>query len=325
MRQVRQSFQLQNHQKRKKKINQKTKLLFILLFSKHFSLNQIQSNHYLASEKKKKVSKKKKQNSFTKTNLPQPKLYPLSSKKPAQKKKQIYHAAGVMSSESDTTTPYHEGVYQKFPKEIIQSHILQYNVVPYPRGTNPRPLSAAQITSFRNKSKSKTFFPKFFMNPYQDLDYMVLQDIYANSMGGRIIDRKEELKFGQGIRPVLKLRRPDEHGDEEQQQKLLEDNQHIIEKLTMVDDALGDPDDALDPYLDTDVNTKFQALSKNASVFGRSMIIKESNKRLVLADGTSYPGIPNVLKVIHPRDMGLVEIDQDSWKLKSVQIRFTAQ
>jgi hypothetical protein len=34
------------------------------------------------------------------------------------------------------------------------------------------------------------------MNPYQDLDYMVLQDIYANSIGGRIIDRKEELKFG---------------------------------------------------------------------------------------------------------------------------------
>jgi len=34
------------------------------------------------------------------------------------------------------------------------------------------------------------------MSPYQVLDYMVLQDIYANSIGGRIIDRKEELKFG---------------------------------------------------------------------------------------------------------------------------------
>jgi len=281
----------------------------------------------LASAKKKIVSKKKKQNSSakSKTRLPQPKLYPLSNKKPTQKKS-IYHAAGVMSSEDTaTTTPYHEGVYQKFPKEVIQSHIPQYNVVPYSRGANPKPLSAAQVTSFRNKSKSKTFFPKFFMNPYQDLDYMVLQDIYANSMGGRIIDRKEELKFGQGIRPVLKLRRPEQHGDEEQQQKILEENQHIIEKLIMVDDALGDPDDALDPYLDTNVNTKFQALSKNASVFGRSMIIKEFNQRLKLADGTSYPQIPNVLKVIHPRDMGLVEIDQESWKLKSVQIRFTAQ
>jgi len=86
-----------------------------------------------------------------------------------------------MSSE-DSTTPYHKEVYQKFPKEIIQSHIPQYNVGPYSRGANTRPLSAVQITSFRNKSKCNTFFPKFFMNPYQDLDYMVLQHIYANSM-----------------------------------------------------------------------------------------------------------------------------------------------
>jgi hypothetical protein len=164
------------------------------------------------------------------------------------------------------------------------------------------------------------------MNPYQDLNYMVLQDIYANSIGGRIIDRKEELKFGNGIRPVLKLRDPKKHGDDEAQQKLLEDNQEIIDKLLMIDDVLGDPDDALDPFLDTDVNTKFQALSKNAAVFGRCMIVKQFTKRLLLADGTLAPSsIPNILKVIHPRDMGIVEIDQESWKLRSVNIRFTAQ
>ena len=168
----------------------------------------------MASAKKKIAKKQNSSTSSKKTILPQPKLYPLSSKKPAQKK-QIYHAAGVMSSEDYKATPYHEGVHQKFPKEVIQSHVPQYNVVPYSHGKEPKQLSAAQITSFRNKSKSKTFFPKFFMNPYQDLDYMVLQDIYANSMGGRIIDRKEELKFGNGIRPVLKLRRPGEHNDEE--------------------------------------------------------------------------------------------------------------
>ena len=105
------------------------------------------------------------------------------------------------------------------------------------------------------------------MNPYQDLDYMVLQDIYANSIGGRIIDRKEELKFGNGIKPILKFRHPEKEGDEEKQQKELEKNQHIIDKLNMVDDAIGDPDDAQDPYLDTGVNTKFKALSKNAAVF----------------------------------------------------------
>ena len=65
------------------------------VLAKHFSLDKIQSDHYLAA-KKKTVSKKKKQNSSanSKTILPQPKLYPLSSKKP-EEKKSIYHAAGV--------------------------------------------------------------------------------------------------------------------------------------------------------------------------------------------------------------------------------------
>jgi hypothetical protein len=271
----------------------------------------------------KRKSKKKLQNtSSTATVVPQSNLstYPISSKKSETKKQRPFHAVGVMQTEQETK--YHEGVYSKFSPEQIANHIPQYNVVPYSKGSNLKSLSAAQITQKRDKN----ILPKFFMNPYQDLNYMVLQDIYANSIGGRIIDRKEELKFGNGIRPVLKLRDPKKHGDDEAQQKLLEDNQEIIDKLLMIDDVLGDPDDALDPFLDTDVNTKFQALSKNAAVFGRCMIVKQFTKRLLLADGTLAPSsIPNILKVIHPRDMGIVEIDQESWKLRSVNIRFTAQ
>ena len=71
------------------------------------------------------------------------------------------------------------------------------------------------------------------MNPYQNLDYLVLQDIYANSIGGRIIDRKEEIKFGNGIRPVLKLRNPKKHGEDDSQKKILEDNPDIIDKPTV--------------------------------------------------------------------------------------------
>ena len=44
---------------------------------------------------------------------------------------------------------------------------------------------------------------------------MVLGNVYPNSIGGRIIDRKEELKFGNDIEPVLKLRDPESAGDEE--------------------------------------------------------------------------------------------------------------
>lgn len=270
-----------------------------------------------------KRTKKKQNTSKTK----QSELYPLSNKKPSQRKQISYPAAGILKTEQEDPRPsdYHEGIFSQFSQDQIKTHIPQYHVVPYSNDSNPRPLSAAQIQTMRTKSKNNTFFPKFFMNPYQDLDYIVLQDIYANSIGGRIIDVKEQLKFGNGIKPVLKLRNPKEFGDEEKQQKVLAEHQYIIDKLIMIDDALGDPDDDMDPFLDSDVNTKFQALSKNASVFGRSMIVKEFTKPLLLADGTLVKGIPNILKVIHPRDMGLVEIDQQSWKLKSVNIRFTAQ
>ena len=267
------------------------------------------------------AAKKKTVKSKQNTSVPQPKLYPLSSKKPEQKHKHPFHAVGIIKTEQEYSS-YNDGMYHQYTQEQIVNHIPQYQVVPYSKGKEPKPLSASQIQTRRVKN----ILPRFFMNPYQDLDYMVLQDIYANSIGGRIIDRKEELKFGNGIRPVLKLRNPKKHGDDEAQQKLLEDNQEIIDKLLMIDDALGDPDDALDPYLDTDVGTKFQALSKNAAVFGRCMIVKQFTKRLLLADGTLAPQtIPNILKVIHPRDMGIVEIDQESWKLKSVNIRFSSQ
>ena len=55
------------------------------------------------------------------------------------------------------------------------------------------------------------------------------------------------------------------------------------------------------------------------------MITKQFTKPIKLGDGRVISGIPNILKVINPRDMGIVEIDQESCKLKSVQIRFTSE
>jgi len=69
----------------------------------------------LPTTKKKKTSKKN-----SSTVLPQPKLYPLSSKKPEEKHKRTFHAVGVMKTEQES---YHEGVYSKFTPEQIHSHI----------------------------------------------------------------------------------------------------------------------------------------------------------------------------------------------------------
>ena len=270
---------------------------------------------------KKKTVSRKKQN----TSVPQPKLYPLSSTKSeseTKKKPRPYHAVGVIPT-ADEVTDYNTGTFSKYSPDVIKTHIPQYNVVPYnsPRSIERKPLSAAQL----NQKRDRKIFPKFFMNPYQDLDYMVLQDIYANSVAGRIIDRIMELVFSRGIKPVLKLRNPEEFGDEKKQQEEIEKDQEIIDNLLQIDEAVSDPDDEIDPFLDSTIATKFIALAKNAMVYGRSMIIKEFTKPIKLGDGNVIQGVPNILKVINPRDMGIVEIDQESWKLQSIQIRFTSQ
>ena len=142
----------------------------------------------MAAKKKRST----KQNSSKKTILPKPKLtYPLSSKKPEQQKRISYPVAAIISTEQEANA-YHQGMYSKFTPEQIKSHIPQYNVVPYssPRSKEPKPLSAARM----EQQRSKNILPRFFMNPYQDLDYMVLQDIYANSIGGRIVIARPQTK-----------------------------------------------------------------------------------------------------------------------------------
>jgi len=51
-----------------------------------------------------------------------PKFYPLMSKKPEEKTKRIFHAVGVMKTEQEAQTPYHDGIYETFSPEQIKSH-----------------------------------------------------------------------------------------------------------------------------------------------------------------------------------------------------------
>ena len=123
----------------------------------------------MAAKKKPTKKKNSSTNTTTTTILPKPMPYPLTNKKPEEKKQRSFHAVGVLQTEQEVIpTPYHEKVYQQFTLEEIANHIPQYNVIPYSHGEDPKPLSAAQIT--QQRKKKNTSFPKFFMNPYQDLD-----------------------------------------------------------------------------------------------------------------------------------------------------------
>ena len=96
------------------------------------------------------AAKKKTVKSKQNTSVPQPKLYPLSSKKPKQKHKHPFHVVGVMKTEQEYSS-YNDGIYHQYSAEQIATHIPQYQVVPFAKGKEPKPLSAKQLTQKRDQ------------------------------------------------------------------------------------------------------------------------------------------------------------------------------
>lgn len=186
----------------------------------------------------------------------------------------------------------------------------------------------------KSAKDSKVTYPRFFYNQYTALDYILYQNIWMTTVCGSVIDILTAFTMGRGIRPVLKLNKKPIEKDlktingvqetkDQAEARLIEDNQKLLEPIIAIDKSFSDPEQK-DPYLDEDFNTKIEALIRNHWIFGRCMLLKESFSEYTFKwEGVKYPKIPNVLKVIHPRDMGFIQIDQPTLKLKGVQLNYS--
>ncbi|KKN76271.1 hypothetical protein LCGC14_0372970, partial [marine sediment metagenome] len=143
------------------------------------------------------------------------------------------------------------------------------------------------------------------------------------SFQGTVIDAYGDFIMPKTLKPVLRLRNPKKHGDSQAQQKLIEDNQNIIDDLIQVDDWYSDmgPKE-IDPYMDMPLQLKFKALIIQHLTFGRDAIVYEHWDHLphVTVNGKEYKDIPNALKLVHPIDMGMIELDEYTWKLGGMYI-----
>lgn len=165
--------------------------------------------------------------------------------------------------------------------------------------------------------------PRYFHNPLQYFDHILLADAYVNSFGGTVVDMYTDFIMPKKLKPILKLRNPDAHGNPEEQQKLIEANQKIIESLNEVDNWYSDiAKDEQDKLLDIPLMAKFKASIINHLVFGRCAIIKEHWDGLphFTCGDKEYKDIPNALKVMNPIDMGIIELDYLTWKLGGIYI-----
>lgn len=201
------------------------------------------------------------------------------------------------------------------------------------------------------KLKQRIIWPKYYQNPYQYQDYIYLQDIYANTICGRIFDTIGFFALANGIKPKLKIRNEGMYDTDEEKQKILKDHRWVIDTLIEIEknistsstpkgfgEGINDAEfpigpiatapDAKTPTYDTSLQKKWFACFINEMMFGRSMMVPriDENDNTVKVnvkkggEECEYHNIPKIMQVIHPRDMGFNYVDYITHRLLGIQL-----
>jgi hypothetical protein len=140
----------------------------------------------------------------------------------------------------------------------------------------------------------------FTNETYTDQEKEYFENVWANTVAGATIDKKMEFVIGGGIVPTFELI---DSGDMTRDQ---------------INAKLEEFDDILQEIKEIDRKVKLQRKVFDAAimakVFGRSILLFDK-----IPIGASRQ-IPESLKLIHGRDIGKAEINQDDWSLKEVKV-----
>lgn len=201
------------------------------------------------------------------------------------------------------------------------------------------------------KFEKKIIWPKYYQNPYQYQDYVYLQDIYANTIAGRIFDTIGFFALANGVKPKLRVRNEGSFKTDEEKQKALLEHKWMIDTLEEIErnistsssvTAFGKgPSDTGSEYpigpiataespstptYDTPLQKKWFAAFINSQIFGREILVpridEQDNKVKVMEEGedVEYENIPKIMLVIHPRDIGFNYVDYMTHRLLGIQL-----
>ena len=122
------------------------------------------------------------------------------------------------------------------------------------------PLSAAEIT-YRRNTKQK-WFPRYFSNPAQSLDYITFEAHSRSTIGGPLLRAMVKFLVGRGFKPELELINPGE--DSVENQKEIDAHQDIIRDLIQIENQISFDKDG---YLDISFQDKIASLILNSCRF----------------------------------------------------------
>jgi hypothetical protein len=205
--------------------------------------------------------------------------------------------------------------------------------------------------TYSTKADTRIIWPKYYQNPYQYQDYVYLQDIYANTIAGRIFDVVVHFSLANGIKPKLKIKNEEKYDTPEQKQKFLKEHKWMTDALEEIDRNVStssaptawteiDPNvgriESIGPYgtaespdtptFDHTLQSKWASVMTNALMFGRDCIIPRVDPldNEVTVDykdkEETYKNIPKIILVIHPRDMGFNYVDYRTHRLLGLQL-----
>ena len=93
----------------------------------------------------------------------------------------------------------------------------------------------AALKTYSTRQDTRIIWPKYYQNPYQYQDYVYLQDIYANTICGRIFDVVVHFALARGIKPKIKIRNEEQFDTPEAKQKFLKDHKWMTDELEEID------------------------------------------------------------------------------------------
>lgn len=172
-------------------------------------------------------------------------------------------------------------------------------------------LSAAEI-NYRRNTKQK-WFPRYFSNPAQSLDYITFEAHSRSTIGGPLLRAMVKFIVGRGFKPELELINPAE--DSVENQKEIDSHQDIIRDLIQVENQLSYDKDG---YLDISFQDKVASLILNAITFNRSALLCRYDEPITI-DNKNYGNIPSSVQNAHAREMGMIKTNPFTSRLEQFQ------
>ncbi len=173
------------------------------------------------------------------------------------------------------------------------------------------PLSAAEI-NYRRNTKQK-WFPRYFSNPAQSLDYITFEAHSRSTIGGPLLRSMVQFIVGRGFKPELELINPGE--DSVENQKEIDEHQDIIRDLIQIENQLSYDKNG---YLDISYQDKISSLILNSITFNRSALISRYDEPVTI-DGKSYGNIPSSIQNVHAREMGMIKTNPYTSRIEQFQ------